>query len=95
MSRALLVRLTKVRGKSSVRPSPDGFGRFASSVGKSLLVIGLVIAAIGAAIMLGVPLGRLPGDIAVKRGNFSFYFPLTTSIVLSILLTLLLSWFRR
>ena len=64
-------------------------------MGKSLLVIGLVIAAIGAAIMLGVPLGRLPGDIAVRRGNFSFYFPLTTSIVLSILLTLLLSWFRR
>ena len=64
-------------------------------MGKSLLVIGLVIAAIGAAIMLGVPLGRLPGDIAVRRGNFSFYFPLTTSIVLSILLTLLISWFRR
>lgn len=64
-------------------------------MGKSLLVIGLVIAAIGAVIMLGVPLGRLPGDIAVKRGNFSFYFPLTTSIVLSIVLTLLVSWFRR
>lgn len=64
-------------------------------MGKSLLVIGLVIAAIGAGIMLGVPLGRLPGDIAVRRGNFSFYFPLTTSIVLSIVLTLLLSWFRR
>ena len=64
-------------------------------MGKTLLVIGLVIAAVGAVIMLGVPLGRLPGDIAVKRGNFSFYFPLTTSIVLSIVLTLLLSWFRR
>ncbi len=64
-------------------------------MGKSLLVIGLVIAAIGAIIMLGVPLGRLPGDIAVKRGNFSFYFPLTTSIVVSIVLTLLVSWFRR
>ncbi len=45
--------------------------------------------------MLGVPLGRLPGDIAVRRGNFSFYFPLTTSIVMSIVLTLLLAWFRR
>lgn len=64
-------------------------------MGKSLLVIGLVIAALGAVMMLGVPLGRLPGDIAVKRGNFSFYFPLTTSIVVSIVLTLLLSWFRR
>jgi membrane protein implicated in regulation of membrane protease activity len=64
-------------------------------VGKSLLVIGLVIAAIGVVMMLGVPLGRLPGDIAVKRGAFSFYFPLTTSIVLSVILSLLLAWFRR
>ena len=45
--------------------------------------------------MLGVPLGRLPGDFAVKRGNFSFYFPLATSIILSILLTLLFALFRR
>jgi hypothetical protein len=45
--------------------------------------------------MLGLPLGRLPGDFSVKRGNFAFYFPLTTSIVLSILLTLLFAFFRR
>jgi predicted MFS family arabinose efflux permease len=60
-----------------------------------LVVVGVIIAAVGAALMLGVPLGRLPGDIAVRRGNFSFYFPLTTSVVVSILLTLLLSWLRR
>ena len=42
--------------------------------------------------MLGVPFGRLPGDFAVKRGNFSFYFPLATSIILSILLTLLFAF---
>jgi hypothetical protein len=64
-------------------------------MGKALLLIGLVIAALGALILLGVPIGRLPGDIAVRRGNFSFYFPLTTSIVLSILLTLLFALFRR
>ena len=64
-------------------------------MGKGLVVIGVIIAALGVAMMLGVPLGRLPGDIAVRRGNFSFYFPLTTSIVLSIVLTLLLAWFRR
>lgn len=64
-------------------------------VGKTLVIVGLVIAALGVVVMLGVPLGRLPGDIAVRRGNFSFYFPLTTSIVLSIVLTLLLAWFRR
>lgn len=64
-------------------------------MGKTLVIVGLVIAALGVVMMLGVPLGRLPGDIAVRRGNFSFYFPLTTSIVLSIVLTLLLAWFRR
>jgi uncharacterized protein HemY len=64
-------------------------------MGKLLVLIGLAIAAVGLAIMLGVPLGRLPGDIAVRRGNFSFYFPIVTSIVLSILLTLIFSLFRR
>ena len=64
-------------------------------MGKLLVLIGLAIAALGLLMMLGVPFGRLPGDIVVRRGNFSFYFPLVTSIVLSILLTLLLSLFRR
>jgi hypothetical protein len=64
-------------------------------VGKSLFVIGLVIAGIGLVMMLGLPLGRLPGDIAVRRGHVSFYFPLTTSILVSIVLTLLLAWLRR
>jgi len=64
-------------------------------MGKTLLLVGLGIAALGLAVMLGVPIGRLPGDIYVRRGNFTFYFPLATSIILSILLTLLLAFFRR
>jgi hypothetical protein len=64
-------------------------------MGKFLLILGLVISGLGLLVMLGVPFGRLPGDFAVKRGNFAFYFPLTTSIVLSILLTLLFAIFRR
>ena len=64
-------------------------------MGKLLLIVGLVISGIGLLVMLGVPFGRLPGDFAVKRGNFAFYFPLTTSIVLSILLTLIFALFRR
>jgi hypothetical protein len=64
-------------------------------MGKALVVIGLVISGIGLLIMLGVPFFRLPGDFYVKRGNFSFYFPLATSILLSIILTLLLALFRR
>jgi predicted MFS family arabinose efflux permease len=64
-------------------------------VGKALVLIGLGVAALGLAIMVGVPVGRLPGDIYVKRGSFSFYFPITTSIILSIILTLIFSLFRR
>jgi predicted MFS family arabinose efflux permease len=64
-------------------------------LGKLLVIVGLVIAGIGLLVMLGVPVGRLPGDVTVKRGNFTFYFPLATSVVASILLTLLLSLLRR
>jgi hypothetical protein len=64
-------------------------------VGKTLVLLGLGIAALGLVMMLGVPLGRLPGDFYVRRGSFSFYFPLATSIVLSVLLTMLLAFFRR
>jgi hypothetical protein len=64
-------------------------------LGKLLVIVGLVIAGVGLLVMLGVPVGRLPGDVTVKRGNFTFYFPFATSIVASILLTLLLSLLRR
>jgi hypothetical protein len=64
-------------------------------MGKALVVIGLAIAGLGLVVMMGLPLFRLPGDFYVKRGSFSFYFPLATSIVLSVLLTLLLALFRR
>ena len=64
-------------------------------MGKLLVVAGLVIAGIGLLVMAGIPLGRLPGDIVVRRGNSTFYFPLATSILVSIILTLLLGLFRR
>ena len=64
-------------------------------MGKALLWIGLGIAALGLLIMAGVPFGRLPGDVYVRRGNFGFYFPIATSIILSIILTLLIAFFRR
>ena len=56
-------------------------------MGKFLVIIGVVIAAKW--------LGRLPGDIRIERGNSAFYFPIVTCIILSILLSLLLSIFRR
>jgi hypothetical protein len=64
-------------------------------LGKFLIIAGLLIAAAGALITLGVPFGRLPGDISYRRGNFTFYFPLATSILLSIILTLVLLFLRR
>jgi DUF2905 family protein len=64
-------------------------------MGRMLVLAGLAIAGVGVVMMLGLPLFRLPGDFYVKRGSVSFYFPLTTSILLSILLTLLMAMFRR
>ena len=64
-------------------------------MGRTLVLVGLVIAGLGLLVMLGVPFGRMPGDFQMRRGNFSFYFPLGTSIVLSIILTLLFALFRR
>ena len=55
-------------------------------MGRLLIFVGLLIAAAGLLITLGFPIGRLPGDFSVRRGNFSFYFPLTTSILASIIL---------
>ena len=64
-------------------------------MGKLLLIAGLIIAAVGLLIMMGLPIGRMPGDIAWRRGNATFYFPIVTSIVLSLLLTLVLNILNR
>jgi Protein of unknown function (DUF2905) len=64
-------------------------------MGKLLVVAGLLMALVGVLVMLGVPIGRLPGDISYERGNTRFYFPLTTSILVSIVLTLLFAFLRR
>jgi hypothetical protein len=64
-------------------------------VGKLLLIGGLVIAGVGLLMMAGLPLGRLPGDIIIRKGSGTFYFPLVTCILLSIILTLLLAVLRR
>jgi len=66
-----------------------------SNVGRLLIFIGLLIAGFGVLLTLGVPIGRLPGDFSFRRGSFSFYFPLATSIVASIILTLLMMLFGR
>jgi hypothetical protein len=63
-------------------------------MGRTLIILGLLLAAAGLLISWGVPVGRLPGDFVFRRGSFSFYFPLATSVIASIVLTLLL-WFLR
>lgn len=68
------------------------------SLGKVLILFGVVLALLGGLLLVAgkIPyLGRLPGDIVIRRENWSFYFPLTTSILISILLTLLFSLFSR
>ena len=64
-------------------------------MGQTLVLIGLVIAAIGGLIWAGVPLGRLPGDFVIRREGFTLYLPITTSILVSIALTLVGMFLRR
>ena len=69
-----------------------------ASLGKFLLVFGLVLAGMGLLLFLFDKtgwVGRLPGDILVRRKNFTFYFPLATSVLISVVLTLLLWLFRK
>ena len=67
-------------------------------IGRFLVIIGVMVALAGLLMWTGLTpkwLGRLPGDIRVERGNFSLYFPIVTCIVVSIILTLIFSLFRR
>jgi hypothetical protein len=71
-------------------------------LGKALIVMGLLLVVLGAAVwgfgsgsITGPIPGRLPGDIYIRRGNFTFYFPITTSIIVSIVLSLIVAWLRR
>jgi uncharacterized protein HemY len=67
-------------------------------LGKTLIYIGVLLVVIGAVVMLAgkLPwLGHLPGDISIQRDRFSFYFPITTCIVISVIVSLVLYFFRR
>ena len=69
-----------------------------SDLGNSLLIFGIVLVVTGLLINFSnqIPLlGKLPGDIYVDKGNFKFFFPLTTSIIISLLLTLIVNFFKK
>jgi hypothetical protein len=70
-----------------------------AEIGKSIIFIGIMIVVIGIILLfsdkLPFNLGKLPGDISYKKGNFSFYFPITTSIIVSIVLSLLFYLFGK
>jgi hypothetical protein len=82
-----LVSLAVARQNSTVR-----------DVARLLIVLGLAVAAVGLVLLYfdRSPLGRLPGDLTFQRGRFTFHVPLVTCLLVSVLLSLLLSWwFRR
>ena len=67
-------------------------------IGKLLVIVGAIVLLLGVALWSGFGagwLGRLPGDIRIERGNSGFYFPIVTCIIISIVLSLLFSLFRR
>jgi uncharacterized protein HemY len=68
------------------------------SLGKLLIFFGIVLVVLGVILTVGLKipwLGHLPGDIHIERERFTFYFPLTTCLLLSLILTLVLYFFRR
>lgn len=68
------------------------------ALGKMLILLGVLILVIGLLLLVGekIPwVGRLPGDIIIKKERFTFYFPLATSILISIILTLLFTLFQK
>lgn len=67
-------------------------------MGRILILVGIALILVGLLMTIGNKLpwiGKLPGDIIIKKDHFSFYFPLTSSIIVSVILTLLLYIFRR
>ena len=72
------------------------------NIARGLVIAGIVIAFIGLILLftpripfIGEYLGRLPGDIYIKKKNFTFYFPITTSIIISVIISMLLYLFRK
>jgi len=69
-----------------------------TSLGKGLILIGLLITAVGVLLLFSEKIGwigRLPGDITIRRGNFTVHFPLATCLIISVLLSLLIWLFRK
>ena len=70
-----------------------------SEIGRIIVILGIVLVVIGGVVMLlgraGLPLGRLPGDIVYKGKNTTFYFPLATSLLLSVVLSLVMYLISR
>lgn len=68
-----------------------------SNIGKMMLTFGVVLIILGIIFIVGekLGLGKLPGDILIKKGNFTFFFPIVSSIIISLLLTLILNILNR
>jgi len=69
-----------------------------AGLGKALIYLGIILVVAGVLVTFAdrLPwLGHLPGDIHIQRGRFSFYFPLTTCIVISVVISLVAYWFKR
>jgi len=65
------------------------------AMARLLIIVGLLIAAIGVAMKLGLPIGRLPGDIVIERGGSTIYIPIVTCLLLSLVLSGIAMLFRR
>ena len=72
-------------------------GGIVNYFGKLLIIIGIILVIVGGIFLLGqkMGIGKLPGDIYIQKGNFTFFFPVVTCIIISLILTLIAKIFRR
>lgn len=90
--------VSEIDSISQLNASSERGAEEVSVIGRTLIIVGIILAGIGVLFMLAdkIPyVGRLPGDLYIKKDRFSFYFPITTSIIISIILTIIFSLFRK
>ena len=64
-------------------------------VGKVLIGVGLLVAGVGVVVSLGFPLGRLPGDVVFRRGGATVYIPISSCVLISVVLSFVVAFWRR
>ncbi len=93
----MIVKLTQALNSSKIIFGKLDYKHLHLSMNKTIITIGIILVIIGVMwpFLIKIPIGKLPGDIVFKKDGFSFYFPITTMIIISIVLSVIVWFFRK